>query len=172
MTKMLDDTNVDRRTVLRGVGAAAAAGMLAGCSGGDGGDGSDGGDGGDGSDGGDGGSGGGVPSEVESYLSEAKGYDGSIADETGSSSVTVDVGAGSGLAFAPAAVRVGTGTTVTWEWTGQGGAHNVVAEDGAFDSGETMNTGTFEHTFEESGIYTYYCTPHKGVGMKGAIVVE
>ncbi len=30
---------------------------------------------------------------------------------------------------------------------------------------------TFEHTFEEAGVYTYACTPHKTLGMKGAVVV-
>jgi halocyanin-like protein len=152
----------------------AATGLLAGCSGGnDGGDGSgDGGDGTDGSDGGDGGSGssdGGVPSEAESYLSNAKNYNGGV-DKTGSDAVTVEVGAGSGLAFGPAAVRISTGTTVTWEWVQ--GSHNVVAEDGTFDSGGLTTSGPFEHTFESSGVYNYYCEPHKQSGMKGAIIVE
>ena len=55
-----------------------------------------------------------------------------------------------------------------------GGNHNVVAEHGTFDSGETVSEEgtTFEHTFEEAGTYTYVCTPHKTVGMKGAIHVE
>lgn len=30
---------------------------------------------------------------------------------------------------------------------------------------------TFEHAFEKKGVYTYYCTPHKAMGMKGAVVV-
>jgi halocyanin-like protein len=71
-------------------------------------------------------------------------------------------------------VAVSTGTTVVWEWTGEGGAHNVVAEDGTFDSGETVTEAgtTFEYTFEEAGTYTYVCTPHEAVGMKGAVYVE
>jgi len=171
MTQMTDAVDVDRRTVLRGVGAVAVTGALAGC-GGDSGGGDDGGDG-----GGDGGDDGGdqaeVPSEVDDYLSEANNYEGSAADETNSDSVSVDVGAGGqGIAFGPAAVRVSTGTTVTWEWTGNGGAHNVVAEDETFDSGSTQSDGTFEYTFDEAGNYNYYCTPHKGSGMKGAIIVE
>jgi len=63
-------------------------------------------------------------------------YEGEAVDATGEDSPTVDVGAGdAGLAFDPPALRVSTGTTVTWVRTGQGGGHNVVAEDGAFDSG-------------------------------------
>jgi halocyanin-like protein len=183
MTQQTEATSVDRRTVLRSAGVVAAAGLVAGCSGGSTGDGSSGGDGEGGSDGssgdsgGDGSSGGssgggGVPSEVEEYLSDANNYS-EVTDETESSSVTVDVGAGdAGLAFGPAAVRLSTGTTVTWEWTGQGGSHNVIAEDGTFDSGELQASGTYEYTFEESGVYNYYCQPHKMSGMKGAIIVE
>jgi halocyanin-like protein len=90
--------------------------------------------------------------------------------------VTVTVGAqgnGGYLAFDPAAVRVSSGTTVTWEWTGQGGSHNVVAEDGSFESELVAEEGhTFSHTFEESGAYRYYCQPHETLGMNGAVVVE
>jgi halocyanin-like protein len=184
MNKIPKNTDVDRRTILRSVGAAAVAGVLAGCSGGDGGDGSsgsesgsDGGsDGGDGSSGsGSGSDGGGVPSEVEEYLSDAMNYDGTVADETGSGNVEVAVGAGdSGLAFGPAAVRIDTGTDINWSWTGAGGAHNVVAQDGEFDSGGTVNQegNNFQHTFEDAGVYLYYCTPHEASGMKGAVIVE
>ncbi|MFT4882108.1 MAG: hypothetical protein ACI9HI_002128, partial [Salinirussus sp.] len=49
---------------------------------------------------------------------------------------------------------------------------NVVHQDGDFESDLLAEAGVnFEHTFEEDGIYTYYCTPHRGLGMKGAIVV-
>jgi halocyanin-like protein len=60
-----------------------------------------------------------------------------VADKTGASKVTVEVGAEGNngpYAFAPPAIRIGTGTTVTWKWTGKGGSHNVVAQDGSFES--------------------------------------
>lgn len=87
--------------------------------------------------------------------------------------MAVTVGAGDGFAFDPVTVHVDAGATVVWKWTGEGGAHTVTAEDGTFDSGEAVadEGHRFEHTFEESNIYRYYCRPHKGVGMKGAIVV-
>jgi len=101
-------------------------------------------------------------------------YD-STVDETGSDEVTITVGAdgnGGPYAFDPPAVRVSPGTTVTWEWTGSGGSHNVVAENGAFESELVGDAGhTFEYTFEEGGVYKYACTPHKSMGMKGAVVV-
>jgi halocyanin-like protein len=105
------------------------------------------------------------------YLDGVNNYNGKTADFTGQDSVTVKVGAGNGLLFGPAAINVDTGTTVTWEWTGQGGSHNVVAEDGTFDSGSTMSSGTYDYTFEEAGVYQYYCNPHKGAGMRGVVAV-
>jgi len=116
--------------------------------------------------------GGAVPSEVSEFLSNTSNFDGSLADETGTDSVSVTVGGDAGLLFAPAAIRVSTGTTITWEWAG--GLHNVVAQDGAFDSGGSVSdeSTTFEHEFTESGMYLYYCEPHRRQGMKGAVVVE
>jgi plastocyanin len=65
------------------------------------------------------------------------------------------------------------GTTVRWEWTGDGGAHNVVAEDGTFDSGspEAGDTAAFEYTFTDVGSHIYACKPHEALGMKGVITV-
>ncbi len=97
-----------------------------------------------------------------------------VVDETGASEVQITVGSQANdgaFGFAPAAVRVDPGTTVVWEWTGEGGGHNVVAEDGSFESELTSEAG---HTFEwtaEAGVYRYACTPHKSLGMKGAVVV-
>jgi halocyanin-like protein len=114
---------------------------------------------------------------VDEYLSDVGNYDGTVADTTGQDEAAVDVGAegnGGGFAFGPPAVRVDTGTTVVWSWTGEGGLHNVLAEDDTFDSGEPVSgsDATFEYTFSEAGTYLYFCEPHKSLGMKGAIVVE
>ncbi len=124
----------------------------------------------EGEDGGDGGGGGGEP-DFGGHLDGANNYDGSVTDMTGQGEVTVDVGAGSGLAFGPAAVHVDNGATIVWEWTGEGGAHNVVAEDETFNSGSPQGSGTYEHTFEEDGIYNYVCVPHEASGMLGSVVV-
>jgi halocyanin-like protein len=99
----------------------------------------------------------------------------STVDRRGESTVTVTVGAegnNGNYAFGPAAVRVDPGTKVVWEWSGKGNAHNVVAEDGSFESELTGDAGyTFEYTFESTGVYRYACVPHKAMGMKGAVVV-
>ena len=107
------------------------------------------------------------------YVNDAtdQGYE----DLRGESAVTIEVGAGSqGLAFSPTFVWIDPGTEVTWEWTGEGGAHNVVANSGAdFRSGDPVqDSGTaFAHTFENGGMVDYFCSPHEDLGMKGAVAV-
>ncbi|WP_255151774.1 halocyanin domain-containing protein [Halorarius halobius] len=112
--------------------------------------------------------------DLSAWFSNVSNFAG-VVDERGKARVTVAVGAdgnGGGFAFGPAAVRVDPGTTVVWEWTGAGGAHNVVSEDGAFESELVDDTGhTFEHGFESDGVALYACSPHKAMGMKGAVVV-
>jgi halocyanin-like protein len=100
---------------------------------------------------------------------------GEVTDKTGQDEVTVEVGTdgnGSAFGFGPAVVRVDPGTNVVWEWTGKGGQHNVVADDGSFESEYYSSSGdTFEHAFESAGVTKYYCAPHEMMGMKGAVVV-
>ncbi|AZH24559.1 halocyanin domain-containing protein [Haloplanus aerogenes] len=174
---MFESTRTRRSVVLSTSTLALTA--LAGCSGSSGGGGED--DGGSGGSGGgstdtesDGGGSGGTPS-FDGWMENVGNYDG-VADETGSSEVTVAVGAsgnGGNFTFDPAAIRVSTGTTIVWEWTGQGAQHNVAAEGGGFESDLSSEEGyTFEHTFSEAGTYKYVCTPHRTLGMKGAVVVE
>jgi halocyanin-like protein len=114
--------------------------------------------------------------DYSGWFDDVGNFDGTV-DETGQDEVRITVGAegnGGGFAFGPAAVRVSPGTTAIWEWSGKGGAHNVVAEDGTFDSGGPASGAdtTFEYTAETPGIYRYACTPHETMGMKGALVVE
>ena len=97
-------------------------------------------------------------------------------DARGRDRVSVRVGTKANEAYwgyDPAAVAITPGTTVRWEWTGKGGAHDVVSEMGTFASGKpTDDAGTtFEHTFDEPGVYRYYCTPHRSMDMKGAVFV-
>lgn len=98
-----------------------------------------------------------------------------IVDKRGQAEVKIDVGAegnGGSFGFGPAAVRIDPETTVTWEWTSDGGSHNVVAESGAFESEYHSDAGaTYSYTPSESGVVRYACTPHKPMGMKGALLV-
>lgn len=109
-------------------------------------------------------------SSVDGWLAETDNYD-SITDMTGKSAVTIEVGPESNEhVFTPAAAHIDPETTVTWEWIGSG-YHNVVDRNGQFESGEPEERTTFEHAFETTGTYFYYCTPHKSVGMKGVLIV-
>ena len=125
------------------------------------------------------------------HFSNTGNFDGTTADATGQDEVLIQVGAsgnGANQAFGPPAVAIDPGTTVVWEWTGQGGPHNVVhwtdtdpeRDTELFNSQGAGHEGvavpdagtTFEWTFEEAGsFYPYVCTPHRALGMKGAIVV-
>ncbi|WP_227132896.1 halocyanin domain-containing protein [Halorubellus salinus] len=112
--------------------------------------------------------------DYDGWFENVANFDGTV-DRTGESEVTITVGAegnNGAYAFGPAAVQVDPGTTVTWEWTGAGGSHNVVAEDGSYESEMQGSDGdTYERTFDSAGISKYYCGPHKQMGMKGAVVV-
>ncbi len=100
------------------------------------------------------------------------GNDGDASDFTGQDTVDVVVGAGNGLEFDPKNIVVDVGTTVVWEWTGEGGGHDVVETEGAFESELVDEAGfTFEHTFEETGVFEYVCTPHQTSGMVGTVEV-
>ncbi|WP_251331215.1 plastocyanin/azurin family copper-binding protein [Haloplanus pelagicus] len=102
-------------------------------------------------------------------------WEGSAVDETGADDVTVTVGPGGEYVYEPAAVRVSPGTTVTFEWASP--THNVLVEsapDGADWSGHEPieNEGfSLQHTFEDAGVYEYYCQPHLALGMKGVVEV-
>lgn len=92
---------------------------------------------------------------------------------------------GSEYYFDPIGLFVESGETVLFE--NESGSHSATAykegngqatvtriPDGAeeWDSGVLSEQGaTFKHTFETPGTYDYYCTPHKGLGMVGRIVV-
>ena len=77
------------------------------------------------------------------------------------------------MVFSKKIVKVDIGNTVFWKSTKPG--HNVefiksgVPEGvGKFRSALSKDT---EYKFEIPGIYAYWCTPHKGMGMIGFVVV-
>ena len=69
--------------------------------------------------------------------------------------------------FDPEHAVVEAGATVTWEWDGNR-PHNVVGE--GFESDVLTGDGSFQHTFDEPGMYEYTCTLHHG--MDGVIEVR
>ncbi|WP_248910324.1 halocyanin domain-containing protein [Halocatena marina] len=103
----------------------------------------------------------------DGWFDNTANFDG-IVDKTNTEEITVTVGAAgnNGLyAFAPPAIRIESGTTVTWKWTGKGGAHNVVVQEGTFQSKMTEAKGTvFEYLFKNTDVYKYFCEPTRQWG--------
>ncbi|HUP70902.1 MAG TPA: plastocyanin/azurin family copper-binding protein [Acidimicrobiales bacterium] len=72
------------------------------------------------------------------------------------------------IAFKPGTISVKTGDKVTWRFEDKGIPHNVVAGDDSFKS-DIKDSGTFQHTFDKAGTFTYSCTVHPG--MNGTVKV-
>ena len=70
-------------------------------------------------------------------------------------------------------VRVDVGDTVFWKATDKG--HNVEFIKGGVPEGVNKFKSKFnvdtEYKFTVPGIYAYWCTPHKNMGMIGFVVV-
>ncbi|WP_232833895.1 plastocyanin/azurin family copper-binding protein [Saliphagus sp. LR7] len=106
-------------------------------------------------------------------------------DGSGSSNTVMMVTEGSEYYFDPIGLFVESGETVTFEI--KSGSHSATAyKEGTSsasvtripDGAETFNSetlseqgATYEHTFETTGTYDYFCIPHKTQGMLGRIVV-
>jgi pseudoazurin len=77
------------------------------------------------------------------------------------------------MVFSEKLVYIDSGDTVFWKATDKG--HNVEFVKGAVPTGveafkSKLNVDT-EYKFSIPGIYAYWCTPHKTMGMIGFVVV-
>ena len=77
------------------------------------------------------------------------------------------------MVYSQKIVKVNSGDTVFWKATTKG--HNVEFIKGGFPTGvekfkSKMNKDA-EYKFTVPGIYAYWCTPHKAMGMIGFVVV-
>ena len=77
------------------------------------------------------------------------------------------------MVYSKKVVRVNVGDTVFWKATDKG--HNVEFIKGGVPDGvdkfrSKYNVDT-EYKFTIPGIYAYWCTPHKNMGMIGFVVV-
>ena len=77
------------------------------------------------------------------------------------------------MVFSEKVVKINVGDTVFWKATDKG--HNVEFIKGGVPEGvgkfkSKYNVDT-EYKFTIPGIYAYWCTPHKGMGMIGFVVV-
>jgi plastocyanin len=66
--------------------------------------------------------------------------------------------------FTPNDLTINVGDTV--HFVNNQGFHNVVADDGAYSSGNPANAPwTFDHTFSSPGVFRVYCAVHSGPGQ-------
>ena len=77
------------------------------------------------------------------------------------------------MVYSQKIVNINVGDTVFWKATTKG--HNVQFMKGGVPEGvekfkSKMNKDT-DYTFTVPGIYAYWCTPHKSMGMIGFVVV-
>lgn len=94
-----------------------------------------------------------------------------VAAEDSDVIVTVD---STSLRFNPSEITITEGQAVRFMWAGQALAHNAVADDGLFDSGEPERDVDYRFVFEPgtAGTHTFVCEPHASVGMVGTVTVE
>src|SRR5580704_3687486 len=99
--------------------------------------------------------------------------------------ITVSVGTNlTGTAadvFIPATNNISVNDQVIWSWMGNthsttSGTNGVHGDDngvpsGLWDSGLNNKPHSFTNTFTSAGAFSYYCTMHFNVGMKGLINV-
>tara|TARA_B100001057_G_scaffold281649_1_gene282020 strand:+ start:5555 stop:6016 length:462 start_codon:yes stop_codon:yes gene_type:complete len=79
---------------------------------------------------------------------------------------------GAKMVYSEDIARVDVGDTITWLPTSKG--HNVefkAMPDGVDIPKKSKMNKEYSYTFETPGIYYYWCTPHKGMGMIGLVVV-
>ena len=78
------------------------------------------------------------------------------------------------MVYSKKIVNINVGDTVFWKATTTG--HNVEFVKGGVPEGVEKFKSKFskdaEYTFTIPGIYAYWCTPHKSMGMIGFVVVD
>jgi plastocyanin len=121
---------------------------------------------------------------------------GAAAEDGSGGGTTHTVDMTDGLVFDPDSLTIAPGDTVEWVNVGAIG-HSVTAYEenipdgaeyfasGGFDSeqaarddwtgaqeGNVPGGESYSHTFQTEGSYEYFCIPHEGAGMLGAIEVS
>ena len=77
---------------------------------------------------------------------------------------------GNKMVFSEEIARVDIGDIITWIPTAKG--HNVEMISSPNDIKlKSKNGKEVKISFDKAGIYYYWCTPHKGMGMIGLVVV-
>jgi plastocyanin len=85
----------------------------------------------------------------------------------------VEITLTSSFTFSPATVTISPGTTV--RWVNGASIYHTITPDGhsEWDRATMDQAGeTFQHTFDNTGSFPYYCEPHRSAGMTGTITVQ
>ena len=77
---------------------------------------------------------------------------------------------GNKMIFSEESARIDVGDTITWLPTSKGHNVEMVASPNSLKF-KSKNNKEASITFDTPGIYYYWCTPHKGMGMIGIVVV-
>jgi pseudoazurin len=79
---------------------------------------------------------------------------------------------GAKMVYSKDITRIDVGDTITWVPTSKGHNVEIVAAPEGFDiPKKSKNNKEVSITFDVPGIYYYWCTPHKSMGMIALIVV-
>ena len=93
----------------------------------------------------------------------------SFADDTTIEMLNKDAN-GNKMVYSKEIAQIDVGGTVKWLPTSKG--HNVeIIESPNNMKFKSKNNKEVKITFDTPGIYYYWCTPHKGMGMIGLVVV-
>ena len=77
---------------------------------------------------------------------------------------------GNKMVFSQEVVKVEIGDTVTWLPSSKGHNVEMISSPNKMKF-KSKNSKEAKITFDTPGIYYYWCTPHKGMGMIGLVVV-
>ena len=79
---------------------------------------------------------------------------------------------GNKMVYSKEVAKVAVGETITWLPASKGHNVEIIAAPDGFDIPKKSKNGKeVSITFDVPGIYYYWCTPHKGMGMIGLVVV-
>lgn len=97
---------------------------------------------------------------------------GLVSDEDPGEEV-VEIHLTAGNQFDPSSVTISVGTTVRWI-NDTSTFHTITPSDHSEWSRQEMNSAgqEFEHTFQSTGTFDYFCEPHESFGMTGSITVQ
>ena len=77
---------------------------------------------------------------------------------------------GNKMIYSKEIAKIDVGDTVTWLPTSKGHNVEMIASPNDMEV-KSKNGKEVKITFDTAGIYYYWCTPHKGMGMIGLVVV-